>query len=332
MVGIAHAPNMKNSLWVMLAAAGRPELLKRTLESIAECNKPANYAGTIVIENSSKCGIEPIVRSFSRQQAFTYLYSKEPNKCIALNLGLAHTDGGFIVFTDDDVRVSRNWLTGYAAAARAAGAKSFFGGPVHIDAEHGLPPEWMRRYYPLTLALPWELDHDDCPTAVPGQAFMGTNWAALGREIIEAGGFDPNLGPGSYYSVGDETDLQRRLEKCGSTPVYIPDPVVWHYLREEYLNPQWLLDRTYRHGLAWGIAQTRGGRPWVGSVVKAGLRRANALVKGAILRLMGGEERRFRAAYMAERWRGRWEGAWQGRKWPEVGGRVATVPEKRRAA
>ena len=64
---------MKNSLWVMLAAAGRPQLLKRTLVSIAECAKPANYAGTIVVENGPKCGIESIVRSFARQQAFTYL-------------------------------------------------------------------------------------------------------------------------------------------------------------------------------------------------------------------------------------------------------------------
>src|SRR3954447_25112116 len=108
---LSHPTDMKNSLWVMLAAAGRPQLLRRTLESIAECNKPANYAGTIVIENGRKCGIEPIVRSFGRQQAFTYLYSEEPNKSIALNLGLAHTDGGFIVFTDDDVRFSRDWLT-----------------------------------------------------------------------------------------------------------------------------------------------------------------------------------------------------------------------------
>lgn len=323
---------MKNSLWVMLAAAGRPQLLKRTLESIAECNKPANYSGTIVIENGRKCGMEPIVRSFGRQQAFTYLYSEEPNKSLALNLGLAHTDGGFIVFTDDDVRVCPEWLTSYSAAARAAGENSFFGGPVHVDAEHGLPPEWMRRYYPATLAVPWKLPHDGGPTAAPGQAFMGPNWAAYGRAIVEIGGFDPHLGPRADQSVGEETEVQRCLAARDAKPVYVPDAIAWHYLHKDYLDPQWLLTRTYRHGLGWGIAQTRGGQPWVKPVLKATLRRTNAAIKGVFLRLMGGEERKFRAAYLAERWRGRWDGVWQGRKWPEVGGKVESAVEKRRAA
>src|SRR4051812_13465177 len=164
---------MNPSLSVMLAAAGRPQLVQRTLESIAASTKPAGYAETIVIENGPRQGIEAIVRSFSRCHLFRYLYQPQPNKCSALNLGLEHVKSGLVVFTDDDVRVSKDWLTAYTAAAREDSAGRFFGGPVLIDAEHGLPPAWLRPYYPATLAEPWNLPNDGAPTSVPGRTFMG---------------------------------------------------------------------------------------------------------------------------------------------------------------
>lgn len=323
---------MKYSLWVMLAAAGRPQLVQRTLKSIAECRKPASYAGTLIIENGPRCGIEQVVRGFSTQHAFQYLYSEQPNKCRALNLGLAHTDGGFVVFTDDDVRVGHDWLMAYAAAVGGTADMRFFGGPVHVDAEHGLPPEWIRRYYPLALVESWELPHQGRPMSVPGQAFMGPNWAASVSEIIEAGGFDPNLGPGSDRGVGDETEVQQRLAARGSAPTYVPDAMTWHYLHQQYLDPKWLLSRTYRHGLAWGIAQTRGGKPWMRPVLAASLRRLNARIKGLLLRMAGSEQREFRAAYLEARWKGRCDGIWLGREWPEIHFQETVAPSKSRAA
>src|SRR5262245_23662995 len=107
---------MARSIWVMIAAAGRPQLLRRTLESIAKCKRPPGFAGIVVIENGPRWGIEPIWREVAREHPLQYLYSREPNKSRALNLGLSQTDGGLIVFTDDDVRVHANWLMAYAAA------------------------------------------------------------------------------------------------------------------------------------------------------------------------------------------------------------------------
>jgi glycosyltransferase involved in cell wall biosynthesis len=323
---------MSRSIWVMLAAAGRPELLKRTLESIAACQKPAHYARTLIIENGPRCGMEQIVRSFAPHHAFQYLYSEAPNKSLALNLGLAHVTGGLIVFTDDDVRVRHDWLVAYAAAANGRTGGQYYGGPVHVDAEHGLPPEWMRRYYPATLALPWELPHQGSPTEIPGQTFMGPNWAAFATEVVSIGGFDPNLGPRRDQSVGEETEVQRRLAERGSAAIFVPDAMTWHYLHRDYLDPQWLLERTYRHGLAWGIARTRGGQPWVAPIARSAIKGVNAHVKAALLRLAGGERRRFVAAYLQSRWRGRWDGLWQGRQWPDVSISATAAPPRSRAA
>ena len=52
---------MARSLWVLIAAAGKPTLLARTLASLAAADKPGSYRGTLVVENGPRCGIEDVV-------------------------------------------------------------------------------------------------------------------------------------------------------------------------------------------------------------------------------------------------------------------------------
>src|SRR5262245_34351255 len=186
---------MANSLWVLIAAAGRGTLLKRTLDSLAAAAKPASYHGALIVENGRRCGVEEIVRGYARDLRFHYAYVHEANKSHALNVGLAQLDDGLVFMTDDDVRLDPQVLMAYDEAARGRNRGAYYGGPVLVDAEHGRPPHWMRRFYSLTIAEPWTLP---CPAqcTLGNQTFMGTNWAAFAQDLIEAGGFDSRLGPG----------------------------------------------------------------------------------------------------------------------------------------
>jgi GT2 family glycosyltransferase len=320
---------MARSLWVLIAAAGKPQLLARTLGYLAACAKPPEYRGTIVVENGPRSGIESLVRESPRDLAVRYLHVAEANKSHALNCALARLDDGLLCMTDDDVRLDGQWLAAYARAAAGAQRGEFYGGPVLIDAEHGLPPAWLRRFYPQTIAEPWRLLHA-ARTAVAGQTFMGTNWAAFAADLIAIGGFDTRLGPGAAtHAAGQETEAQRRLLARGGCAVYVPEAVAWHYLHREFLEPAWVLSRAYRHGLEWGIRRTRGRRLAVLPIVRGAAGRLNAHLKGAALRAAGGEERRFAAAFHEAKWRGRWEGLWLGRRWdalPQVG-QAASLPE-----
>src|SRR5262245_31552019 len=131
---------MADSLWVLIAAAGKPDLLRRTLLSLAAASKPPQYRGTLVVENGKRCGIEQVVRDFPREHRFQHLYVPEPNKSHALNCGLTRLDDSLVFMTDDDVRLNSQVLVAFAEAAQGCHAKQFYGGPVQIDAEHGLPP------------------------------------------------------------------------------------------------------------------------------------------------------------------------------------------------
>src|SRR5205823_6060775 len=99
-------------------------------------------------------------------------------KSHALNCGLTRIDSGLVFMTDDDVRLDPQVLVEYDKAARERERGEFYGGAVPIDAEHGLPPPWLRRFYPLTIAEPWSLPYRT-RAVLTNQNFMGTNWAAF---------------------------------------------------------------------------------------------------------------------------------------------------------
>jgi hypothetical protein len=323
---------MAQSLWVLIAAAGKAELLARTLRSLAACHKPATYRGAMIVENGPPCGIGEAVRSFPKAERLRHLYVPEANKSHALNCGLVQLGQGLVVMTDDDVRLHSQLLVAYDEAARGVEHGEFYGGPVLIDAEYGLPPVWLRRFYPLTIAEPWLLPH--CGrTVVDGGSFMGTNWAAFAADLLAIGGFDTRVGPGAATSAaGQETEAQRRLTDLGGRAVYVPEAVAWHYLHREFLDPAWVRRRAFRHGLEWGIRRARDSRGSLRPFVRSAVGRFNAHLKGLILRLMGGEERRFEAAYHEDKWRGRWQGLWLGRQWDQLPQIVATTAESQKQA
>jgi len=309
---------MARSLWVLIAAAGKPDLLQRTLLSLAAAKKPASYRGTLVVENGPRCGIEQVVRGFAAEQRFAHLYVREANKSHALNCGLQLLEYGLVFMTDDDVRLDENVLVAYDETSRGVERGEFYGGPVMIDAEHGLPPLWMRRFYALTIAESWSLPYRE-RTVVPGRTFMGTNWAAFAEDLVAAGGFDSRFGPGGTTgATGQESEAQRALWGSDCRSVYVPQAVAWHHLHKEFLDSRWVLKRAYRHGLEWGIRRTRGKRSTALPMLNAALRRLNAHAKGYWLRMLGGEQREFAAAYHEAKWRGRWDGMKIGCRWNEV--------------
>src|SRR5690348_4734391 len=126
---------MSTRLVVLIAACGQPELLRRTLQSLAECAKPAGYSGVIVAENGRRAGLDAVAGQFAAEHSFQYLYSEPPNKSLALNRALERVGDALVVFTDDDVCVPRGALVAYAEAASGRNSGEFYGGPIVPDYE-----------------------------------------------------------------------------------------------------------------------------------------------------------------------------------------------------
>ena len=241
-----------HAIHVVIPTHGRPDLLVRTLASLARCELPEGYAGCVVIENGSRDGAEAACRGADARLAVRYLHHERGNKSEALNRVLEILSDGLVVFFDDDVRFSPTVLTDYAAAANADNPGCWFAGPTGVDYETE-PPDWLKRHLPPS-AKGWEWGGGktfDRPDA------MGFNWAAFAADLRRAGRFNPDFGPGSPTgATGQESEMMSRLLAAGVSGRYLHGARVWHYVPGERCAPQWALSRTYRNNIRsalWGV-------------------------------------------------------------------------------
>lgn len=236
-------------LTVVIPTHNRNSLLRRTLDSLAECERPTDYARTIVIENGGRHGAEQVCRDAADWLNVNYRYHEQGNKSAALNSVLPDVDDDLLVFFDDDVRLHPDVLTAYVKAA-ARYDNAFFGGPVDVDYE--VPPlEWVK--LPPS-AKGWSMP--DGTTAIERPDFLGFNWAAHAADLRHHGEFNPAVGPGGTTGGrGQETDAQQRLIDAGVSARYVPNAMVWHFVPADRCSPKWSLRRAYQHGVSWGLSQ-----------------------------------------------------------------------------
>ncbi len=234
-------------LSIILPTHGRSALLGRTLETVIACDKPAGYEGCVVVENGSRDGAEELVRNLAQRHPnarLRYRYVERANKSEAINVVLRELPSDrFVVFLDDDVCVAREVLVAYASAAVTNPHHAYFGGPSSPEYEVQ-PPEWIIPLFPPSAR--------GVEIGVHGvTAVLGYNWAAWNADLLDLGGFDPRFGPGSPTgSVGQETQMMRRMEAKGFSRVSVPDAVVSHYVPKSRSSLRWLFKRMYRTGLS----------------------------------------------------------------------------------
>lgn len=241
---------MADNLYVVIATAGRPTLLERTLDSLVACTKPDIYCETIVVENGPRMGAEAIVQKFVHSLNTRYLHVAQPNKSNALNSVLALLESGLIFFADDDIRLEPQILCHYALAAEGCTSGKYFGGTSKVDYEEE-PPQW------LLPSLPGSARAQE--TTEKQRYFLGFNWAAYVSDLKAVGGFDPLIGPGSPIgaTLHDESDAQDRLRAQGAIPVYVAEAVVWHFVPKTRSSVQWVLHRQYKTGYSSGLLKQR---------------------------------------------------------------------------
>lgn len=234
---------------VLIPTIGRSCLLSRTLESVAAADKPPEFGRIIVLENGEEQNIGPSDVEGYRVPV-RYKYVPVTGKAKTLQYALENIGQGFVIFLDDDVRVSKELLVGYAVNIRRYSHGHVYGGPSCPEYHNGgEPPEWLLPYLPYS-AKGWD-QSSDFPW------FLGHNYGAFVSDILESGGFNASLGPGANSSslqpVGEETELQQRLADRGCGRVYIPDAKVWHWVPEERSSVEWALRRVMRSGFTSGL-------------------------------------------------------------------------------
>jgi len=103
----------KYDISIVICTYNRSALLKKALDSVLNINtRPEISYEVIVIDNNSTDDTQSVVKSNEpkfdgRLKCFIELNKGLSN---ARNRGIKESEGGIIVFTDDDVKVDRDWI------------------------------------------------------------------------------------------------------------------------------------------------------------------------------------------------------------------------------
>jgi glucosyl-dolichyl phosphate glucuronosyltransferase len=178
---------------VVLPTYNRAEVLPGAIEGLLTQDlDPARYE-IIVVDNNSSDGTRRVVESFvGRLPLVRYVFESRQGIAFARNAGIYAAAAPIIAFTDDDVRVARDWATTILTVLAEHPEVACVGGKVLPDWR-GPWPEWLTREHWAPLAL---LDYGDAPVYVTAERRLCliTANVAYRREVFDRiGMFAPHM-------------------------------------------------------------------------------------------------------------------------------------------
>jgi GT2 family glycosyltransferase len=115
------------------------------------------------------------------------------------------------------------------------------------------PPQWILDSVPLsTVYAVTDPDWEEGP--IEPTCIWGPNMC-IRHAVFTDGGlrFNEAVGPsGANYIMGSETEFTKRAYEKGYRAWHTRRPVVRHMIRENQLDPEWIIGRARRAGRAYG--------------------------------------------------------------------------------
>ncbi len=209
-------------LSVIVCTRNRAKPLGAMLERFAEQRFAGDYEfELIVVDNCSNAEFGDTLAGFVLRHPFLanrlfILREDRAGLSRARNLGLSKASGDILVFTDDDVLVTENWLDEIHREFMNP-KLCMLGGRVLLARD---------TLQDVAIYTPEERLETKFPSG--GSLGMGANMA-FRREVFDrVGWFDVRLGAGTFFAGGEDIELFYRALKAGYAFVYAPNVLVYH--------------------------------------------------------------------------------------------------------
>jgi glycosyltransferase involved in cell wall biosynthesis len=236
---------------VVICTWNRAPLLEQALEQLSHINPPSVPWELIVVNNNCTDATEHVLDRMALRLPLRRVFEPSPGQSHARNAAVRHANGEYIIWTDDDVLVGKDWLRAYADAIQQWPDAAVFGGPVKPKFE-GTPPKWMSAIWPDVAEVFGVLDLGTQPVEFsPPRIPYGSNFVVRAREQRQFL-YDPNLGrmQGSG-ALEDEVAVVEAIFSSGGKGWWIPAASVEHWISEERQTIQYLENYFALLGRTW---------------------------------------------------------------------------------
>ena len=255
---------------VAVCTYNRADSLSRTLRSIgmaiSKCME--DDWEVLVVDNNSSDHTAQVCRDHARDLPVKYVFEPEQGLSSARNRAIAECGGELLVFTDDDIIASEDWMLEYTKGISEFAGCAYLGGKI-LPLWEMPPPSWLKdERMPLLAGLLGCYDLgdsnrwlDDCDLDPYGANF------GITRELFERIGlFRTDLGvKGMIPGRGEESEYLGRARAAGLRGVYLGRALCHHKIDRNHLA----LRHLYRYGVQKGIAELRlRQQPAEGSLIE----------------------------------------------------------------
>jgi len=231
---------------IIICTWNNSKRLALTLSAIRRCAIPNGLRWELVlVNNNCSDDTDAIVNKFIDDLPLVYVCEPRQGLSRARNRGIEAASGRLVMFTDDDVTPSLDWISSYWVAYKSKPSGYYFGGPIDCEYELLEVDVELLKVAPASVrGLNW----GTCPKRLnSNEFFISANWACP-KEILEKiGAFDVNKGlnPSSgRIKTGEDTDAMDRLKKINMIPWYIPEARITHFVPADKCTLKHIVSRT----------------------------------------------------------------------------------------
>jgi glycosyltransferase involved in cell wall biosynthesis len=225
------------ALSVVLCTYNRAALLRDALDALVAQQSDTPAFELIVVDNKSTDDTAVVIQeTMRRHRNVRSIFEPRPGLASARNAGIEAALAPLLAFTDDDVRVARNWVAAVVAGFAAFADAEWIGGKV-LPRWPTEPPAWLDATGSAPLALVDYGDETFPVSATRPICLVGANLAGRRRAFARVGLFDPRVERrGDVIGSTEDHEWQLRLWGAGLHGYYDPRIVVYAAVPPERLK------------------------------------------------------------------------------------------------
>ncbi len=239
---------------IIICTYNRGHNLANCIRKLAEQKDTDSFSWEVLlVDNNSSDDTKTITDQLISKYPIDmrYVFEGEQGLSTARNKGINESKGGLLIFIDDDIHVTPNWLSSIFETYKKHDCDAV-GGRIHVESPEYLPG-WIT---PDMYGFLGHRDFGEESFQMNGRDEFpfGGNMAITRRMIEKIGFFDTRMGRKGEGSKreelfkGEETDYFHRLTNTGGTIYYEPRALVYHLILPYQLKKKFFLTLHFNAG------------------------------------------------------------------------------------